>query len=103
MVKGYILLTMNMKFICIFGDEERSEKEAYEEVKSYLVQNTFRFGEYVLKTASEPKEMYDDGDKFIDDILKFLRGSKKISISTSQIQRKFCVGYARAARALDRL
>ncbi len=61
------------------------------------------YDEQMIPTAEDEKqeEGGDSDDELFDDALKFVR--EKQSASTSMLQRRFRIGYNRAARLIDDL
>ena len=53
------------------------------------------------KMAIPAEDLYEDEDLLIKHIKKFIKESKKKYITTSQLQRKFRIGYVKTVRVLD--
>jgi len=79
------------------------EDKDIKNVVSYIVENFGNLNYDIItfeeKEETEGKEIEEFGDPLLPKVIELLKGKKVIS--TSYIQRKFSIGYNRAARILD--
>ena len=80
------------------------EKWQLDERQNYVVTQSQEINELIESYMQEiPKRFYDPSqlDPLYDEVVRFIREGGKVSASS--IQRKFSIGYNRAARLIDRM
>ena len=91
-------------FATQFEINQACEKWQLDERQNYVVTQSQEINELIESYMQEiPMRFYDPSqlDPLYDEVVSFIREGGKVS--TSSIQRKFSIGYNRAARLIDRM